>query len=149
LASNCGAKLPAALGYSSKINRVVGAVEALEPSEHRRDPRVKVTLRGRYMLADGHEYPCRTVDISAGGVAIVGTIKGKIGERVVVYLDRVGRIEGTIVRHFDGCFAITLRVSPLKREALSAEVARLVKEQTGRAIEAAALRFINESQIAV
>jgi hypothetical protein len=124
-------------------------LDEFEPSDHRRDRRVKVTLRGRYMLADGREYPCRTVDISAGGVAIVGTIKGKIGERVIVYLDRVGRIEGNIVRHFDGCFAITLRASPLKRQALAAEIARLIKEQTGRAIEAAALQFISESQIAV
>jgi hypothetical protein len=124
-------------------------LDAFEQAEHRRDQRLKVTLRGRYMLADGREYPCRTVDISAGGVAIVGAIRGKIGERVIVYLDRVGRIEGTIVRHFDGCFAITLRASALKREALKAEIARLVKEQTGRAIEAAALRFLNESQAAV
>jgi hypothetical protein len=124
-------------------------LDAFEQAEHRRDQRLKVTLRGRYMLADGREYPCRTVDISAGGVAIVGAIKGKIGERVIVYLDRVGRIEGTIVRHFDGCFAIRLRASALKREALKAEIARLVKEQTGRAIEAAALRFLNESQAAV
>jgi hypothetical protein len=124
-------------------------LDAFEQAEHRRDQRLKVTLRGRYMLADGREYPCRTVDISAGGVAIVGAIRGKIGERVIVYLDRVGRIEGTIVRHFDGCFAIALRASPLKRQALAAEIARLVKEQTGRALEAAALRFLTESQVAV
>jgi hypothetical protein len=125
------------------------AVDAFKQSEHRRDQRVKVTLRGRYMLADGREFPCRTVDISAGGVAIVGAIKGRIGERVVVYLDRVGRVEGTIVRHFDGCFAIALRASALKREALTSEIARLIKEQTGRAMEIASRRFEGEDQVAV
>ena len=61
--------------------------------ERRRHQRVKVVLPGRYMLEDRREYPCRTVDISPGGVAFAGLAKGRIGERVVAYLapDRSGR----------------------------------------------------------
>ena len=77
------------------------------------------------MLADGREYSCRTFDISDGGVAIVSAVKGKLGERVVVYLDRVGRLEGTVVRHFGGGFAITLRAGALKREALASTLEKL------------------------
>ena len=111
------------------------AVEAFNDfnqSEYRRDRRIKVMLRGRYMLSNRREYPCRTVDISAGGIAIVGATKGKIGERVVVYLDRVGRIEGTIVRHFSGGFAVALQASSLKRDWLNSEIGRLVRQQTAR-----------------
>ena len=82
------------------------------------------------MLSDRREFPCRTVDISAGGIAIVGSIKGKLGERVIVYLDRVGRIEGSIVRFFPGGFAIVLHASDLKRDWLKSEIGRLIKEQT-------------------
>jgi len=92
-----------------------------------------MTLRGRYMLADGREFECRTVDISAGGVAILGVIKGKIGERVIVYLDEVGRVEGRIVRHFAGCFAIELSVTDLKRDWLNLQISRLLKRRSERA----------------
>jgi hypothetical protein len=85
------------------------------------------------MLQDGREYDCRTVDVSAGGMAIVGAMKRKIGERVLVYLDELGRVEGTIVRHFGGCFAIELQTAPLKREWLNPAVGRLAKEQVARA----------------
>jgi hypothetical protein len=108
----------------------VGALNNLKKAEHRRDRRVKVTLRGRYMLSDRREFPCRTVDISAGGVAIVGSAKGKLGERVVVYLDRIGRLEGSVVRHFPGGFAVLLHASTLKRDALNSEIGRFIKEQT-------------------
>jgi hypothetical protein len=109
------------------------ALRDFDRSEHRRDRRVRVTLRGRYMLSDRREYPCRTIDISAGGIAIVGSVRGKIGECVVVYLDRVGRVEGTIVRHFGGGFALALHASSLKRDWLNLEIGKLIKQQTGRA----------------
>jgi hypothetical protein len=92
-----------------------------------------MTLRGRYMLADGREYECRTVDVSAGGIALLGMIKGKIGERVVVYLDEVGRVEGRIVRHFAGCFAIELSTTDLKRDWLNAQIAKLLRRRSERA----------------
>jgi hypothetical protein len=109
------------------------ALKSFNQSEHRRDRRVKVMLRGRYMLSDRREYPCRTIDISAGGLAIVGSVRGKIGECVVVYLDRVGRVEGTIVRHFVGGFALALHASSLKRDWLNLEIGKLIKQQPGRA----------------
>ncbi len=102
-----------------------GAMRSGKGADSRRDPRKTATLRGRYMLSDGREYPCRTFDISAGGVAIVSAVKGKIGERIVLYLDRLGRMEGTIVRHFSGGFAIAMSASPLKRESLASALEKL------------------------
>jgi hypothetical protein len=93
--------------------------------EGRRDPRKRATIHGRYMLADGREYPCRTFDISAGGVAIVSAVKGEVGERIVLYLDQVGRVEGTVVRHFGGGFAIALQASELKRASIASTLERL------------------------
>jgi len=93
----------------------------------------QVTLRGRYMLQDGREFACRTVDISAEAIAILGATRGEIGERVVAYLDELGRIEGTIVRHFGECFTIEPQVSAIKREWLNFAIGRLVKEHGTRA----------------
>jgi hypothetical protein len=99
--------------------------------ERRRHQRAKVTLRGRYMLADRREYVCQSIDISAGGIAILGAIKGGIGERVVAYFDKIGRVEGMVVRHFDKCFVIELSASALKRERLDLRIGWIVKREAG------------------
>src|SRR2546430_8430292 len=59
--------------------------------ERRRFQRVSVNLLGRYMLADRREFPCQVVDMSPGGMAIVGPVSGNEDERVVAYIDHVGR----------------------------------------------------------
>ena len=69
------------------------------PEERRRHQRVAVVLLGRYMLADRQEYPCQSMDMSPGGLALVAPVLGQIGERVVCYLEQIGRVEGTIARY--------------------------------------------------
>lgn len=94
--------------------------EALAVQEdRRRHARVKVSLFGRYMLTDRRELPCQTIDASAGGLAISAPVIGHIGQRVVVYLDHLGRLEGDIVRHLRDGFAIKLRLSPAKRDKIA------------------------------
>jgi c-di-GMP-binding flagellar brake protein YcgR len=90
--------------------------------ERRRFQRVKVNLLGRFMLEDRREYPCQTVDISPGSAAIIAAVVGKVGERVVVYVDHVGRIEGAIVRIIEGGFAMSINASPRKRDKLAAKL---------------------------
>jgi hypothetical protein len=102
-----------------------GATRDGKRADGRRDPRKKATIRGRYMLSDGREYPCRTFDVSAGGVAIVSAVKGKIGERIVLYLDRLGRMEGTVVRHFGGGFAIAMHTTAFKHDSLASALEKL------------------------
>jgi hypothetical protein len=97
--------------------------------ERRRHQRVKVVLPGRYMLEDRREYPCRTVDISPGGVAFAALAKGRLGERVVAYLTQIGRLEGTIARHFDEGFAIQMKLPTLKREKLADQLTWLANRQ--------------------
>jgi hypothetical protein len=101
----------------------------VKPLERRRHQRVKVVLLGRYMLEDRHEYPCQTIDISPGGVAIEAMVKGTIGERVVAYFSQIGRVEGAIARHFDKGFAIQMRLPVLKREKLADQLTWLVNRQ--------------------
>ena len=84
--------------------------------ERRRFSRVKVTLLGRYMLSDRHEFPCQTSNISPGDAALLAPRLGEIGERVVVYLDQIGRIEGRITRKLENGFALTFTTPVIKRE---------------------------------
>jgi hypothetical protein len=90
--------------------------------ERRRHQRVKVNLLGRYMLADRREFPCQVVNMSPGGIAIVAPVAGKAGERVIAYVDHVGRLEGKISRLLDNGFAMTIEATLRKRDKLAAQL---------------------------
>ena len=66
------------------------------------------------MLENHNEYPCQTQNISPGGIALITPLKGKVGERIVIYLEHLGRLEGKIVRHFEQGFAVQLLASRRK-----------------------------------
>jgi hypothetical protein len=101
-----------------------------KPNERRRHQRVELTLPGRYMLRNRHEFPCWTINLSPGGIAVIGLEKGLIGERVVAYFNHIGRIEGMISRNFENCFAVTLQLRTPKYEKLSQVLAWLVNHHT-------------------
>jgi hypothetical protein len=93
-----------------------------QADERRRFQRVRVNLLGRYMLADRREYPCQVQDMSPGGMALVAPVAGKAGERVVAYVDHLGRLEGTIVRVYPTGFAMTIAATSRKRDKLAAQL---------------------------
>jgi hypothetical protein len=90
--------------------------------ERRRFQRVRVNLLGRYMLADRREFPCQVVDMSPGGMALIAPVNGKAGERVIAYIDHIGRLEGSIVRQFANGFAMTIAATPRKRDKLASQL---------------------------
>jgi len=104
---------------------------AIEP-ERRRCDRVALSLAGRYMLADGKEFDCKIVDVSTVGVAIRGPLAGDVGERVVVYVQELGRIEGVIVRRAaeDEWFALELRLPRNKLHKLASRIDWAFRRQT-------------------
>src|SRR5690349_9876759 len=90
--------------------------------ERRRFQRVRVNLLGRYMLADRREFPCQVTDMSPGGMALIAPVVGQTGERVVAYVDHVGRVEGVITRQFQNGFAMTIAATTRKRDKLAAQL---------------------------
>ena len=90
--------------------------------ERRRHQRVKVNLLGRYMLADRREFPCQVVNMSPGGMAIVAPVMGNPGERVIAYVDHLGRLEGKIARTIENGFAMTIAATLRKRDKLAAQL---------------------------
>ena len=90
--------------------------------ERRRFQRVRVNLLGRYMLADRREFPCQVTDMSPGGMALIAPVAGKVGERVIAYVDHVGRLEGVIARPLPNGFAMTIGAILRKRDKLAAQL---------------------------
>src|SRR5436309_6094882 len=90
--------------------------------ERRRFQRVRVNLLGRYMLADRREFPCQIANMSPGGMALIAPVSGKPGERVIAYVDHLGRLEGVIARCFENGFAMTISATTRKRDKLAAQL---------------------------
>ena len=90
--------------------------------EDRRYRRVCVELRGRYLLSDGTEHACQTIDMSPTGIFIRGPKIGLHGERVIVYIENLGRVEGVVVRRRPGSFALDLRTPGAKRARLAERI---------------------------
>jgi PilZ domain len=90
--------------------------------ERRRFQRVRVDLLGRYMLADRREFPCQVVNMSPGGMALLAPVSGQAGERIIAYVDHLGRLEGHIARLFENGFAMTISATTRKRDKLAAQL---------------------------
>jgi hypothetical protein len=90
--------------------------------DRRRFQRVKVNLLGRFMLADRREFPCQVVDMSPGGMALIAPVGGAPGERIIAYVDHLGRLEGHVARVFQNGFAMTIAATARKRDKLAAQL---------------------------
>jgi hypothetical protein len=95
-------------------------------TDRRRHKRVEVLLLGRFMRANRQEFPCRIHDISVGGLALQSPVDVEIGERIVALFEPLGALEGHVVRHFNGGFALRLAITAHKREKLAASLTFLV-----------------------
>src|SRR5215469_14196422 len=97
--------------------------------ERRRFQRVRVDLLGRYMLPDRREFPCQVVNMSPGGMALVAPVSGQPGERVIAYVDHLGRLEGKIARVLENGFAMNISATLRKRDKLAAQLTWLANRQ--------------------
>ncbi len=103
---------------------------ASRPVDRRRHQRVAVALLGRYMLTSRQEFPCQSVDMSPGGLRLIAPVKGLIGERIVVYLEHVGRVEGQVVRHTELGLALSIAATARKRDKLASQLTWLANRHT-------------------
>ncbi|MCE1237460.1 MAG: PilZ domain-containing protein [Hyphomicrobiales bacterium] len=92
---------------------------AHDGQDARRHARVAVSLPARCLFEDRREIACRVTDMSPGGAALEAPALGQPRERVVAYVDEIGRLEGRVVRRFSGGFAINFEASPARRDKLA------------------------------
>ena len=90
--------------------------------------RVKVSVLGRYMLADRREFPCQILEMSPGDAVVIAPVAGQPGEKVIAYLDHIGRAEGQIVESTDGGFVMDVAASPRKRDKMAAQLTWLANK---------------------
>src|SRR5919197_606840 len=88
-------------------------------AERRNFQRVRVKIYGRFMLEDRTEHPCQVTDMSPGNVALRADRVGEPGEKVIAYLDHLGRIEGVITRTLEDGYGMTVIASAPTRDNLA------------------------------
>jgi len=85
--------------------------------------RVQITFQGRYMLLKSNEeYPCRTFEISPGDVSLFAPVVPVPGEKVVLYLNELGRFTGAATRKTETGFEMSLQLTPKKRDRLAEQL---------------------------
>jgi hypothetical protein len=90
--------------------------------------RVKISVLGRYMLADRREFPCQVLEMSPGDAVVIAPVSGGLGEKVIAYIDYIGRIEGSIIDPVDGGFAMDVVASDRKRDKMAAQLTWLANK---------------------
>lgn len=101
-----------------------------EEMERRQFQRVKVKIFGRYMLEDRSEHPCHVVDMSAGSISLRCDTVGEPGEKIIAYLDHLGRIEGVSTRRMADGFVMSILASDRKREKIAAQISWLASKES-------------------
>lgn len=97
-------------------------------AERRNFQRVRVKIYGRFMLEDRTEHAGQVVDMSPGNVAFRTDRSGAAGEKVIAYIDHIGRVEGVITRTLSDGFAMTVIASDRKRDKLAAQLTWLANK---------------------
>jgi hypothetical protein len=113
---------------SDDIPAPVTAAVLRPPALDQQFQRVKVSILGRYMLADRREFPCQVLSMSPGDAVVIAPVAGIVGERIIVYLDHLGRIEGTVIEQVDGGFTMDIAASPRKRDKMAAQLTWLANK---------------------
>lgn len=103
--------------------------------DRRRYRRYEIALLGRYMLESRREYPCQTVDASTESLSLAAPILGRVGERVIAYVDQLGRIEGRVSRHTPNGFGLTIAATLRRRDKLAGTLAWLAEHRISKGID--------------
>lgn len=118
------------LDFAAAARRLTASQVGLR--ERRRFRRMPVEVNGRMLDTLGREHDCRTADISPGDVRIVAPVLPGVGERVVLYLDGIGRVSGNVARKCgEGEVAIIFDFSAHKREKLAEQLTLAVNKDLG------------------
>jgi hypothetical protein len=100
--------------------------------ERRRFRRMPIEVSGRMLDGLGREHDCRTADISPGDIRIAAPILPQVGDRVVLYLEGIGRVTGNVARKCgEGEVAIIFDFSAHKRERLAEQLTIFVNRDLG------------------
>jgi hypothetical protein len=120
-------------------------------ADRRRFRRAELALVGRILDARGQERDCRTMDVSPGGARLVAPETPREGDRIVIYLDAIGRVPARVTRQADDDgFGVAFEATAHKREKIAEQLTWLInKDRLGLDDERRDERLAASASIAV
>ncbi len=116
--------------FAAAARRLTAAQVKLR--ERRRFRRTPLRVGGRMLDPLGREHECRTADISPGDVRILAEVEPRVGDRIVLYLEGLGRLSGCVARRCgEGEVAVIFDFSTHKREKLAEQLTLAMNEHLG------------------
>jgi hypothetical protein len=90
--------------------------------------RVPINMQGRLMLANYEEFECMVIDMSPGDMYVTCLGRPRQNERVVAYIDHLGRVEGYVQAVDARGFTMSVNATDRKREKLAAQLTWLANK---------------------
>jgi hypothetical protein len=94
----------------------------MDPEDDTTYQNVAVNLHGRLMCADFAEYDCVVLEMSPGEVMFKCSALPRMDERIISYIDHIGRVEGKVTAMLKGGFRIAVKATDRKRYKLAAQL---------------------------
>ena len=99
------------------------------PSELRRYRRIPIDLPARASINGVEEVHGKLLNMSPGDLAMKADAAPRIGDAAVVYIPELDVIEGTVARVFPDGFALSFRLSRVRRALLTEKLMRIVNPE--------------------
>ncbi|MEZ2127454.1 MULTISPECIES: PilZ domain-containing protein [unclassified Sinorhizobium] len=96
--------------------------------DQRNFQRVPINMQGRLMLANYEEFECTVIDMSPGDMYVTCVGRPRASERVVAYIDHLGRVEGNVLMLDNRGFTMSVNATDRKREKLAAQLTWLANK---------------------
>jgi len=100
-----------------------------EHDDRRRSPRTRVSVDGRLMTPQGEEFTCAVKDISLVGIALSTQARVNMDDKVIIYLNDLGRFEGKVVRMIEDGFCVEIHLVTPRRERVAERIRWLYENQ--------------------
>ncbi|MCH9809348.1 MAG: PilZ domain-containing protein [Alphaproteobacteria bacterium] len=97
---------------------------------------VPLALSGRFMRSNKNEFPCQLNEVSVEHMMLTSPVLVSNGEKIIVYLDHLGGLEGEVTRPITGGFHLRLNITTRKREKLAAQLTWLINRAELSGLEA-------------
>jgi len=104
--------------------------------ERRPDVRIYLNIPGRFSLADRRDmfgerrvFPCRAVNLSTLGIALVSHVTVKEGDRIIAHIDHLGKLKGVVARVIEHGFIMGIIANEQERDKLADKIEWLGKNK--------------------
>ena len=108
----------------------------MQADPHKRRDSAPLVLLGRFMREDRTEHSCRVKELTTESAVLVTDTALEEGERIVAYVEEVGRLEGTVKPLPEqGRYRLQLLLTPIGKDRLAQKLELLKNRSAALGIE--------------